>query len=81
MKGVSERPFLRPLHWPQTWKQVHMCHLDRTIIDINWQIAHGVLYTGVGLAYEFHMTNVNLCCYCGVDDGTLLQLSFECELA
>ena len=34
------------LHWSQTWSQLHICNLDRKVIDLNWQIAHGVLYTG-----------------------------------
>ena len=35
-----------PLHWPQTWAQLHITTLDRFIIDLHWKIAHGVLYTG-----------------------------------
>ena len=73
-------PTYGPLHWPQTWRQLHLCHLDRTVIDLNWQIAHGVLYTGARLAHRFHM-NVDPRCFCAADDETLEHLFFECELA
>ena len=73
-------PTYGPLHWPQTWNQLHLCHLDRTVLDLNWQIAHGVLYTGARLAHRFHM-NVDPRCFCAADDETLEHLFFECELA
>jgi hypothetical protein len=41
-------PQYGPLHWPQTWSQLHLCPFDRLVIDLNWQIAHGVLYTAPG---------------------------------
>ena len=74
------QPTCGPLHWPQTWSQLHLCHLDRIVIDLNWQIAHGVLYTGATLAHRFHM-HVDPCCFCAEDDETLEHLFFECELA
>ena len=73
-------PTYGPLHWPQTWSQLHLCHLDRTVIDLNWQIAHGVLYTGARLAHRFHM-HIDPRCSCAADDETLEHLFFECELA
>ena len=39
-------PVYCPLHWPQTWRQLHFGNLDRTVIDLNWQFSHIVLYTG-----------------------------------
>ena len=75
------RPVYGPLHWPQTWDQLHLCTLDRPIIDLNWKIAHGVLYTGARLAYGFHMAHVDPRCFCGTDDETLEHLFFECKLA
>ena len=74
-------PVYGPLHWPQTWRQLHICNLDRTVIDLNWQISHGVLYTGARLAYRFHIANVDPRCFCAADDETLEHLFFECELA
>ena len=53
---------------------------DQAVIDLNWQVAHGVLYTGARLAHRFRM-NVNPSCFCAADDETLEHLFFECELA
>ena len=30
------------LYWQQTWAQLHLCPFDRYVIDLNWQVAHGV---------------------------------------
>ena len=38
-------PAYGPLYWPQTWSQVHLTSLDRLVVDVNWKIAHGVLYS------------------------------------
>ncbi len=71
-----------PLHWPQTWSQLHLCPFDRIVTDLNWQIAHGVLYTGAWLGIRFNITTVDPRCFCRADDETLEQhLFFECELA
>ena len=72
-------PTYGPLHWPQTWSQLHLCELDRAVIDLNWQVAHGVLCVGPRLAHRFHM-NVDPRCFCAADDETLEHLFFECEL-
>ena len=58
-----------------------MCDLDTTIINLNWQIAHGVLYTGAHLFYDFHLANVSPLCFCGADDENLEHMFFECEVA
>ena len=42
---VKFRPVFGPLYWADTWRQVHIMPLDRHVIDINWKIAHGVIYT------------------------------------
>ena len=57
------RPTHGPLHCPQMWDQLHICTLDQPIIDLNWKIAHGVLYTGAHLAYDFHMAHVSPRCF------------------
>ena len=69
------------VHWPQTWSQLHLCNLDRNIVDVNWQIAHGVLYTGARLAHRFHMAHIDPLCFCRADDETLEHLFCGCELA
>ena len=51
-------PIYGQLHWSQTWRQLHICDLDRKVIDLNWQIAHGVLYTGARLAHSFGMRHI-----------------------
>ena len=74
-------PIYGQLHWSQTWSQLHICDLDRQIIDLNWQIAHSVLYTGARLAHSFGMRHIESLCFCRADDETLEHLFFECELA
>ena len=74
-------PTYGPLHWPQTWSQLHICELDRKVIDLNWQVAHGILYTGARLAHRFHMAHVDSLCFCKAGDETLEHLFFECQLA
>ena len=74
-------PTYGPLHWPETWRQLHICDLDRKVVDLNWQIAHGVLYTGARLAINFRMRGVDSRCFCATADETLEHLFFECELA
>ena len=74
-------PQYGPLHWPQTWCQLHLCPFDRLVVDLNWQIAHGVLYTGSRLGTRFNITSVDPRCFCRADDETLEHLFFECELA
>ena len=75
------RPQYGPLHWPQTWQQIHLTTLDRVVVDLNWQIAHGVLYTGARLSTRFGMRNVDAACFCGAGDETLEHLFFECTVA
>ena len=65
-----------PLHWPQTWDQLHICTLDRPIIDPNWKIAHRVLSTGARLAYDFHVAHVSPRCFCDAEDETLAHRFF-----
>ena len=78
---VKFAPVYGPLYWSQTWAQLHMCSLDRRIVDLDWQIAHGVLYTGARLALDFHMATINPRCFCDVDDETLEHLFFQCQFA
>ena len=75
------QPQYGPLHWPQTWSQLHLCPFDSLVIDLNWQIAHGVLYTGSRLGTRFNIANTDTRCFCRADEETLEHLFFECELA
>ena len=38
------------LDWPLTWRSLFFVPLDRRVSDLNWQIAHGVLYTAAHLS-------------------------------
>lgn len=65
-----------PLFWSETWKQVHIMPLDRHVIDTNWKIAHGVIYTADRLV-SFGMA-VDPTCHCTNDRETLQHLFFGC---
>jgi hypothetical protein len=69
------------LHWSETWDQIHLQSLDRAVIDVNWKIAHGVLYTASRLVTGFGMANIDLQCHCHADAETLEHLFFECRYA
>ena len=43
-------PVFGLLYWPATWRQLFFFPLDRSVIDFNWKLAHGVLYTAQRLA-------------------------------
>ena len=64
------------LDWPTTWRSLSLFHLDRHVIDLNWTIAHGVLYTAQRLA-SFGLY-VPLLCFCGAPVETLEHLFFFC---
>ena len=72
-------PLYGPLHWPQTWEQIHITSLDRAVVDLNWKIAHGVLYTVSRLVHRFGMANINPQCHCRADEESLEHLFFECR--
>lgn len=70
-------PVYGHLYWEATWKQLHAMPLDRHTIDVNWKIAHGVIYTADRL-FQFGM-DVDRECFCGSNE-TLVHLFFECRL-
>jgi hypothetical protein len=39
------QPIYGALYWKDTWQQVAIMPLDRKARDLNWKLAHGVLYT------------------------------------
>ena len=67
------------LDWLSTWQSLSFLPLDRQVIDLNWKIAHGVLYTAerlVSFGYDY-----NLSCFCGFHTESLEHLFFSCPLA
>ena len=71
-------PLYGSLYWPTTWRQLSFCPLDRPVIDVAWQVAHGVLYTAdrlVSFGYDYDPN-----CFCGALE-TPSHLFFECALA
>lgn len=53
--------------------------IDRQVIDLNWKIAHGVLYTAQRLV-SFGLS-VPLSCFCGSPLESLEHLFFSCPFA
>ena len=53
--------------------------LDRQVINLNWKVAHGVLYMAqhlVSFGYPFQLS-----CFCGAQPEDLEHLFFSCPLA
>ena len=72
-------PVFGTLYWSATWRQLHFLDLDRPVVDLSWQVAHGVLYTvdrliSFGYSHDPH-------CFCGPVDETPSHLFFGCPLA
>lgn len=55
-----------------------ICPIDRPVIDLNWKIAHGVLYTASRLASFGYAIDTS--CFCDSPDETLSHLFFDCPL-
>ena len=67
------------LDWLSTWRSLFFLPLDRQVIDLNWKIAHGVLYTAerlISFGYAY-----NPSCFCGFHIESLEHLFFSCPLA
>ena len=72
-------PVFGTLYWSATWHQLHFLDLDRPVVDLPWQVAHGVLYTvdrliSFGYSHDPH-------CFCGPVDETPSHLFLGCPLA
>ena len=72
-------PAYGALYWPTTWRSLNFLDLDRQVIDLNWKIAHGVLYTAQRLV-SFGLS-IPLACFCGAPVESLEHLFFYCPLA
>ena len=73
------RPMFCDLYWPTTWKSLSLFPLNRPVTDLNWKIAHGVLYTVdrlISFGYGFDPT-----CFCSCPVETAPHLFYECPLA
>ena len=66
------------LDWPATWKSLQFMPLDRQVRDLNWKIAHGVLYTAdrlISFGYQYPAA-----CFCGYHLESPEHLFFSCPL-
>lgn len=71
-----------PLYWPSTWSQLFWFSLDRPVIDISWQIAHGVLRARHRLVSTFGMSHIPTASFCNPSSVETLDHSFfSCPLA
>jgi ABC-type sulfate transport system permease subunit len=48
--------------------------LDRPVVDVNWKIAHGIIYTASRLINSFGMVNIDVLCHCRDDEESLEHL-------
>ena len=70
------RSSFRDLDWPSTWKSLFFLPLDRQVIDSNWKVAHGVLYTAEWLSPFGY--NLPTSCFCGYHMESSEHLFFSC---
>ena len=71
-------PSFGHLDWPSTWRTIFLLPLDRRVSDLNWQIAHGVLYTAARLSSFGYSLQTS--CFCGYHSECLEHLFFACPL-
>ena len=67
------------LYWSTTWRSLSLFDLDCQVVDLNWKVAHGVLYTAQRLV-SFRLP-VPLPCFCGSPVESLKHLFFSCPFA
>ena len=72
-------PVFGPWAWSSTWSSLFLMPLDRQVIDLNWKLAHGVLYTAERLASFGYQ--LQLSCFCGHHLESSDHLFFYCPLA
>ena len=71
-------PIYSNLDWVATWSGLSCMPLDRHVFYLNWQVAHGVLFT-VDRLISFGY-NYDPACFCGFGDESLEHLFFSCPL-
>lgn len=74
---VKFRKTFGDLYWSQTRKDLYIMPIDRKVIDTNWKIAHGVLYTADRLR-SFNMA-VDPLCFCNQANDSAQHLFFDCS--
>ena len=67
------------IDWPSTWQSLFFLPLDRKVIDLNWKVAHGVLYTAERLTSFGY--DIPKACFCGYHTESSSHLFFSCPLA
>ena len=72
------RPSFGDLDWPSTWRSLFFLPLDRQVIDLNWKVAHGVLYTAERLSSFGY--NLPTSCFCGYYMESSEHLFFSCPV-
>lgn len=73
------QPVFGPLDWSCTWKSIFFMPLDRLVADLNWKVAHGVLYTAERLiSFGYAIPGS---CFCGYHLESAEHLFFSCPLA
>ena len=72
-------PLFGAWEWSSTWCSLFFIPLDRQVIDLNWKLAHGVLYTAERLASFGYQPRLS--CFCGHHTESLDHLFFSCPLA
>lgn len=76
---VKFRQAFPNLDWLSTWQSLFFLPLDRQVIDLNWKIAHGVLYTAERLCSFGY--DIPKACFCGFHLESSDHLFFSCPLA
>ena len=76
---IKFRPTFGDLYWSTTWSQFHFMPLDRSVIDLSWKVAHGVLYTAERLSSFGY--NIPTACFCNDPLESAEHLFFRCPLA
>ena len=71
-------PSFGVLDWSATWRSLFFMPLDRQVSDMNWKLAHGVLYTAERL-FSFGYS-CPLACFCGYHTECSEHLFFSCPL-
>ena len=72
-------PRFGDLDWATTWKSLFFMPFDRHVIDLNWKVAHGVLYTADRLiSFGYSISGA---CFCGSPLESPEHLFFSCPLA
>lgn len=69
------------LYWPSTWQQLHAVRLERAMVDFNWKVAHGVLYTASHLVNSFGYRNMDVMRFCSGDEEYMEHLLVFCPFA